>query len=237
MPATEQTWRDSKLMHVVFGFSALAMLATTIWMLAADHRREWKDYQRKFQEIEAWTAQARISQTESTQFDEQRKELVDKLDATQQVVPEAAIIDRFEEAVREHAAAHDEAEPDFNEIDNAYDALTKADKEERPASRDRLRAAMNAIIKRAKFVEDDLATKKKFMAADLEVARSKFDLGVGNELPEETLAELQVTVDKQLDAVAAATDKVQEATTYRKQLESILGQMTAAEDRGEKTAR
>ena len=25
------------------------MLVTTIWMLAADHRREWKDYQRKFQ--------------------------------------------------------------------------------------------------------------------------------------------------------------------------------------------
>ena len=49
MPATEQTWRDSKLMHVVFGISALAMLVTTVWMLAADHRREWKDYQRKFQ--------------------------------------------------------------------------------------------------------------------------------------------------------------------------------------------
>ena len=49
MPATEQTWRNSKLLHVVFGISGLAMLITTIWMLAADHRREWKDYQRKFQ--------------------------------------------------------------------------------------------------------------------------------------------------------------------------------------------
>ena len=39
MPATEQTWRVSKLMHLIFGISALAMLITTIWMLAADHRR------------------------------------------------------------------------------------------------------------------------------------------------------------------------------------------------------
>ena len=28
MPATEQTWRDSKLMHLIFGISALAMLKT-----------------------------------------------------------------------------------------------------------------------------------------------------------------------------------------------------------------
>ena len=62
MPATEQTWRDTKRMHVIFGICSLAMLVTTVWMLAADHRRELKDYQRKFQHVESWTTQARISQ-------------------------------------------------------------------------------------------------------------------------------------------------------------------------------
>ncbi len=47
-------------MHVIFGVSGLAMLGTTIWMLAADHDREWKDYQRKFRKVEAWTTQSRL---------------------------------------------------------------------------------------------------------------------------------------------------------------------------------
>ena len=59
MPATEQTWRDSKLLHVIFGISSLAMLMATIWMLADDHNREWKQYQREFREVETWTAQSR----------------------------------------------------------------------------------------------------------------------------------------------------------------------------------
>ena len=59
MPATEQTWRESKLLHLVFGLSALGMLVATVWMLAADHRREWKDYRQKFEGIEAWTTASR----------------------------------------------------------------------------------------------------------------------------------------------------------------------------------
>ena len=55
MPATEQTWRSIKTLHVVFGFSALAMLLTTVWMLAADHAREAKDLQKQFSLVEAQT--------------------------------------------------------------------------------------------------------------------------------------------------------------------------------------
>ena len=42
MPATEKTWRDQARMHVIFGISALVMLGGTIWMLAKDHNREWR---------------------------------------------------------------------------------------------------------------------------------------------------------------------------------------------------
>ena len=45
MPATEKTWRDQAKMHVIFGISALVMLAATIWMLAKDHNREWRQWQ------------------------------------------------------------------------------------------------------------------------------------------------------------------------------------------------
>ena len=52
MPATEQTWRNQRLLHALFALSSLAMLGVTLWMFAADHDREWKGYQRTFRQAE-----------------------------------------------------------------------------------------------------------------------------------------------------------------------------------------
>ena len=52
MPATEKTWYDQKLLHVIFGCTSLVMLIATIWMVAQDHEREWKGYQRGLRSIE-----------------------------------------------------------------------------------------------------------------------------------------------------------------------------------------
>ena len=41
MPATEEYSRDVKKVHVVFGVTSIALLAVTVWMLSADHAREW----------------------------------------------------------------------------------------------------------------------------------------------------------------------------------------------------
>ncbi|MEX2168826.1 MAG: PDZ domain-containing protein [Pirellulales bacterium] len=64
MPANEQTWRDQKRMHVIFGVSALVMLLATFWMMAKDHWREWKTVQLEDREKESWALNARL--TEST---------------------------------------------------------------------------------------------------------------------------------------------------------------------------
>lgn len=64
MPATEQTWRDQKRMHVIFGVSALVMLLSTVWMMAKDHWREWKTVQLADRAKEGWALNARL--TEST---------------------------------------------------------------------------------------------------------------------------------------------------------------------------
>ncbi|MCH2114992.1 MAG: PDZ domain-containing protein [Pirellulales bacterium] len=67
MPATEQTWRNQKVMHVVFGASALVMVISTLWMMASDHNREWKDWQLEDRKKEAWMTRARREKL-STQF-------------------------------------------------------------------------------------------------------------------------------------------------------------------------
>ena len=52
MPAVEQTYRDTKWMHKIFGASSFIMLIATIWMFAADHAREWKPIQRTSDNID-----------------------------------------------------------------------------------------------------------------------------------------------------------------------------------------
>ena len=51
MPATEQTLRDQKRLHVVFGISSVILILSTVWMFKADHDRQWKQYQSKARDI------------------------------------------------------------------------------------------------------------------------------------------------------------------------------------------
>ena len=55
MPATEQTWRDQKLMHIIFAVSSVLLLISTVWMLAVDHARPWKPYQKNARSIDIAT--------------------------------------------------------------------------------------------------------------------------------------------------------------------------------------
>jgi cytochrome c551/c552 len=59
MPANEQTWRDQKKMHIFFAISAIIMAIATIWMMAADHLREWKSWQLQDRKKDAWMLASR----------------------------------------------------------------------------------------------------------------------------------------------------------------------------------
>jgi cytochrome c2 len=59
MPATEQTWRNQKLLHVVFAVSSLLMAIATVWLLASDHLKEWKKWQLADRKKDAWVLAAR----------------------------------------------------------------------------------------------------------------------------------------------------------------------------------
>jgi len=64
MRTSTETFYNIQRLHAIFAVAALAMLAVTVWMVAADHRREWKRYQRTFRdqiEPEADEAAARLA--------------------------------------------------------------------------------------------------------------------------------------------------------------------------------
>src|SRR5687768_6683514 len=82
MPATETTWRSQPQLHRAFAVTGILLTAATVWMLYADHYRDWKQYQ---------VQTLRIDQT----LNEMRQE---------QVVSSAAFLDH-EEFEAQHDAA------------------------------------------------------------------------------------------------------------------------------------
>ena len=55
-------------MHTVFAVSAVLMLLGTVWMMGDDNDRPWKDYQRKFNSLDLWATDARITEQKSTDY-------------------------------------------------------------------------------------------------------------------------------------------------------------------------
>ncbi len=220
--------RDSKLLHLIFGISGLAMLVTTVWMLAADHRREWKDYVRKFRDVETWMADARLAQQQTAEYEHDVKAADEELKATFRQVPDASLVNEFDDEVEKNAKERSE-KVDFAPLNAAYEELRDAPEDKRPPLREKFREHVQGFITRARFREDDLASAKKFANADLDVLRSKYELGVGTELPKGQLDDLQGQVTEAIENVAKADLVVQVAKTHRQELERIYSAMVTAE--------
>jgi len=105
MPSTDDTYFDIKRLHAVFAVSSLGLLIVTLWMLAADHWREWKVYQRTYRDsIEPWLTEASIRRQRSEEFRTRDEQLVRALDDLQAAVPDRALIERFAGQLREDSA-------------------------------------------------------------------------------------------------------------------------------------
>lgn len=244
MPANEQTWRDQKAMHVIFGLSGLGMLVATIWMFAEDHIREWKVYQKVFYDrVEPVTTEYRLEQQLSGDFLKRRRDDEQALAQARATVPPKAQVDAFLEKARTR-----EMDPqygyDLPAIETAYRTLANSPDARALASddagdardqamsvvaalRDRLVESMQAVADRARFIETKvLLQRRKFRRADFDVARSNYELSISQGASAERQAELQAVVNKIKDDVEAIDAEYQAANTHRKQLETDLAAIT-----------
>jgi mono/diheme cytochrome c family protein len=85
MPALEETYRNQRVLHIVFAISSVAMFASIIWMMAADHYREWKEVQRDFIDLEAARTER---ETDVAQINGEIAELQEQLEAARAEVAE-----------------------------------------------------------------------------------------------------------------------------------------------------
>jgi cbb3-type cytochrome oxidase cytochrome c subunit len=243
MPATESTWRNLKSMHVVFGVASVLMLITTIWMLAADHTRSWKNYQREFRDIETWTANAKIAEQDTADFSLTASQLQQQL----MDVQSAALSDQgrqlFAKFVAEAKTKTDAQDTAQAAADSqAADLITAdvdklagyTDPQQRRDLRMDLYNRMRDLIGRVKFREDNLTGNLKFRKAVLDKAMATYSLAVGEGAEAEQTGQLQLNIDQARNDVDKLTAIQQKEQTHRKELESIFRDITSEQDVVEK---
>ncbi len=106
MPATEATYYNVKRLHVIFGALSLGLLVAILWMIAADHMREWKRVQRDFLVLDARRIEAQLK-AEQDKLDKQKLEELKR---------------RRQEALQEIAQKQDEIaklESELNHLEGA----------------------------------------------------------------------------------------------------------------------
>jgi cytochrome c2 len=227
MPATEQTWRNLKILHVVFAVTAIVLLVATVMMLAADHNRPWKKYQREFRALETWSAAARIDEQESRAYAAAEKELAEALATARRADLDPTLTAAFlaqARSVPEDAQAADRLALDIDQL------KSQADSAERLALRGDLVERARDIVARSKFREDNRAGQLKLRRAELDKNRADYELAIADESPVEKQAALLAVADAKRVEVEAAALAFQESNTHRKALEAILKQITADED-------
>ena len=108
---------------------------------------------------------------------------------------------------------------------------SKLDKE-RIASHDRdeLMDALRKVISRIKTYEDNKDAKRKVQSANLDEARSKFDIANAGDASAEEVERLQKKVDLVNNDVAELIDVVETAKEYRDRLKEIVTTLTAEEE-------
>ncbi len=233
-----------RLMHVTFGVASVMMLLTTVWMLAADHNRQWKNYQRQFRDVETWTNAARIDQQETSDYDDTHKKLQDELLSIQQDALSdkgKQLFAQFIAEAKKKTSAEDEsqANDDRQAADLiAKDAETLAGYNDANSRRDLRMDLYNRLrdfVARVKFREDQLTGNLKFRKAALDKANATFSIAVGEGKSADELAPLQEDIDrikKDVDGLTALKD---EEKTHRQALDNIFKQITSDQDAAEKS--
>ncbi len=223
-------------MHVIFGITALVMLAGTIWLVAKDHGREWREWQLNNRSLERWTIEAQFKQAEADSSAE-LKRLNEELEAAQSSPVTAEEVAQFKKLVEAQDAQLQaegiKADPaDFAGLDRASEGLKNLagqeakDTKSLRAARGKLLREMNAFVHEAKRRENEWLTKKKLIAADQTAEVSARGIAVGEG---QSTVEHERRIQENAEKLVQVDANLADAKDYRVALETIIKQIQAEE--------
>jgi cbb3-type cytochrome oxidase cytochrome c subunit len=212
-------------MHVIFGISSLVLLLTTIWMLADDHMREWKSYQRNFHRIQSGLTELRVDSAQTLAYNRELSELEDAYTATLRHVPDKAAVDEFRDVVLEH-----DPDADWSSIEQQYEQLSAAGDDAKAGLRASLVNSLEGFIKNGK-VQQSLASRRiKFARAELSVVLSNLDIARHADKPQSEIDSIQASIDKLNDEIDnRLLPESEAADAYVSNLDQALAKIRAPE--------
>ncbi len=242
MPATEQTWYNQKRMHRLFAISSLVLLGATIWMLAKDNDRPWKDYQETAMQMDVaygrWDEIRANAELNASDLAELEAELL----VAQGAIPGQGLMKSFKDAInhdaREREVSESQASAIIARIDSAYAKVLPPEQgfqneqdqaawqENAPGRRSELISVLAAVIGDAKFRENYLLDTRKMKSAQYDAAKSQVDLAVRDDKP---LKLLQAKADEVKAELDELTRQYQHASGHRTKLQETLEEITADE--------
>jgi len=228
MPSSDSTYYNVKRLHVVFAAASLALLAVTAWMVAADHWREWKVYQRTFRDrVEPWLTEAWVREKETGEFATEERELEEALAKAREAVPDRTLIRSFCELLAREASREGAEPGEVTPIQSAYETLAAGPSVE---SRAKLLGRLSRPLAAAGNRRENLDRQLRFLRAEFDEARSFYEAGVGEGLSDEKLSELQSRVDRVKREIDALAVRSEEASARYDTLKGLLYQITQPED-------
>ena len=150
-------------------------------MLAADHNRPWKKYQREFRDLETWSAAARVDEQDSRGL----RGSTARSSTRPSPTPAGPISTPARAGVRRPGADRCPRMPrrPTGRSSTSTSCVAAADAGERLVLRGDLLDRLRDIAKRAKFREDNLAGQLKLRKAELDKNRADYELAVAEERP------------------------------------------------------
>lgn len=225
MPAAEQTWRDTKLMHKIFGVSSFLMLVATIWMFVADHNREWKPVQRTNDRIDVKMNSWRELQYTTEDATKQRNVLQENYEAKRRQPISPELLAEFESQMGKTEATKNIS---FEPIRNLANTLQS--NPEDTATRDKLIKRMSDVVRKARVYEDNKLSARKFKSALRDAAVATEGLMVRDNRPVEDQRVQQGDVNDLTDQLSVLTREYQVAKDNRVKLDRIVKEITKEED-------
>ncbi|WP_428306078.1 hypothetical protein [Lacipirellula sp.] len=234
MPATEQTWRNQRTMHVIFGASAIVMAIATVMLMARDHNREWKDWTLKDRKKDAWMIESRRDAI-AEQYAKEMNSYEDELrNYDSQPIPRnfidqfESLVDKEDQRLKSNPAAS-EPKPASNDSVNAapQSEITLVAFQEETAAKaepqfDGLEQAYADLAATAPGIAEAQATLVK-LKADLDAVKKQAAERAAAPAPKPEEAEAAA------QAAAELTEKEQTLTDEIKTAQSALW---AAQDKG-----
>ena len=246
MPATEQTWRSQKILHIVFGASAVVMMIATLWLMAKDHNREWKEWQLQNRNKEARMTQARRDLL-ADQFADATSSFEADIRKLKSSAIDSALIEQFQASIAREDKRLELKPTDVSSIDEAFARLgekieaveelesvgdeqidpddLKYAQEDAIVAREALLSRLERQIREAKRRENDLVGKRKFVAADRTAVVSQLGLMIHGGEPKEKIGEIQSKIDELSTQFDELTAQIAAAKDYRTSLEEVVSKI------------